>query len=484
MALKFGTSGLRGLVTEMTDKECYISTTAFLTYLSETDNIEKGSLVAVAGDRRPSTDMVMEAVSAAITDFGCKVANCGKVPTPTLSFFGFQKKIPSIMITGSHIPFDMNGIKFNMPFGEVLKSDEPQILELKEELSSSEKIAKKFDKNERLLEKDNLPEETLEAQEMYIKRYTDFLPENCLNGKKIVFYGHSSVGRELLPNILEKLGAEIIKVNYTEEFTPIDTEAIREEDLVLAANWIDKYHPDAVFSTDGDSDRPMLFDEKGQFIRGDILCIFSALYLNANSVSTPVSSNTALEKLEKFENITRTKIGSPYVIEEMNNAVKNNIDRVVSYEANGGFLTSDEIEVDGKYFAPLPTRDALFPIIGAFLLADKQNMTLSELANSMPKRIIYSSSIKGIPTENSNEFIAELSKKTDFSEVVELLQLPAKIEKVDFTDGARMYLKNGDIVHLRPSKNSPELRCYSEADSRKHAKELTKNTLRLAKEKI
>ena len=108
MALKFGTSGLRGFVTEMTDKECYISTTAFLMYLLETNNIQRESLVAIAGDRRPSTNKIMSAVATAITDFGCQVSNCGKIPTPAVSFFGFQKHIPSIMITGSHIPFDMN----------------------------------------------------------------------------------------------------------------------------------------------------------------------------------------------------------------------------------------------------------------------------------------------------------------------------------------------------------------------------------------
>ncbi|MBT4250802.1 phosphomannomutase, partial [bacterium] len=59
MALKFGTSGLRGFVTEMTDKECYISTTAFLMYLLETNNIQRESLVAIAGDRRPSTNKIM-----------------------------------------------------------------------------------------------------------------------------------------------------------------------------------------------------------------------------------------------------------------------------------------------------------------------------------------------------------------------------------------------------------------------------------------
>ncbi|MCK5080722.1 MAG: phosphomannomutase, partial [Candidatus Moranbacteria bacterium] len=96
MPLKFGTSGLRGFVKEMTDRECYISTMAFLKYLLETNNIKKNSRVALAGDRRPSTEKIMTAVSTAITDFGCETINCGKIPTPALSFFAFQNNFPSI----------------------------------------------------------------------------------------------------------------------------------------------------------------------------------------------------------------------------------------------------------------------------------------------------------------------------------------------------------------------------------------------------
>jgi len=484
MALKFGTSGLRGTLEEMTDKECYISTLAFLKYLEKTKNIKKGDQVAIAGDLRPSTDRIMQAVHTAIIDSGYQTINCGKVPTPTLSFFAFQKNIASIMITGSHIPFDMNGIKFNMPFGEVLKSDEPRIIELKNEMLSKSKLDEKFDNSDKLKNKPELPEKDDGASNLYEKRYLSFLPKKCLAGKKIVFYGHSSVGRDLLPEILEGLGAEIIKVNYTDEFTPIDTEAIRDEDLQLAKNWIEEHQPDVVFSTDGDSDRPMLFDEKGGFIRGDMLCILSALYLKANFVSLPVSSNTAIEKTGQFPKIVRTKIGSPYVIEAMNQAIKTGMKKIVSYEANGGFLTADKIEVNRKILEPLPTRDALFPLIGALMMSIQKNLPISKLTAKLPQRFVYSSSIKGIPTEKSLAFLEKLKQAEDFSEISKDFELPSLIKEIDFTDGARMYLENEDIVHLRPSGNAPELRCYSESNTEEKAKILTDKTLKLAKEKL
>ena len=122
--LKFGTSGLRGLVSDLTDQSCYLYTTAFLQYLSDQKLIDINNSVAIAGDLRPSTERILTAVAVAISDFRLQVDYCGIIPTQTVSLYGFTRKIPSIMVTGSHIPYDRNGIKFNLPTGEILKKDE------------------------------------------------------------------------------------------------------------------------------------------------------------------------------------------------------------------------------------------------------------------------------------------------------------------------------------------------------------------------
>src|SRR5439155_135008 len=132
-ALAFGTSGLRGLVTDITDLEAYINTRGFLDFLSEIDDVSPGQSVCLAADLRPSSDSpersIMRAVARAIVDAGLVVDNLGQVATPALTYYAMQQRRPSIMVTGSHIPFDRNGIKFNKSDGEVLKTDEPPILQ-------------------------------------------------------------------------------------------------------------------------------------------------------------------------------------------------------------------------------------------------------------------------------------------------------------------------------------------------------------------
>ncbi|MEJ2576255.1 MAG: phosphomannomutase, partial [Gammaproteobacteria bacterium] len=119
----FGTSGARGLAEAMTDRVCFAYTVGFLQYLERQDLIHPGDAVAVAGDFRSSTPRIMAAACRAIGHLGYRAVNCGTVPTPAVAAYGISEGIASLMVTGSHIPEDRNGIKFNQPAGEILKVD-------------------------------------------------------------------------------------------------------------------------------------------------------------------------------------------------------------------------------------------------------------------------------------------------------------------------------------------------------------------------
>src|ERR687897_1883209 len=125
--LAFGTSGLRGLVKDITDLEAYINVKGALRYLLTIGDLAAGSGVVLAGDLRPSTDRLMQACVQAILDSGCPVENAGKIPTPALVSHAVATGRAGVMVSGSHIPFDRNGIKINKSIGEVLKADEPGI---------------------------------------------------------------------------------------------------------------------------------------------------------------------------------------------------------------------------------------------------------------------------------------------------------------------------------------------------------------------
>jgi phosphomannomutase len=379
-----------------------------------------------------------------------------------VALYGITNGCPAIMVTGSHIPSDRNGIKFNKCTGEILKYDEEQIREQVVESDDSIFTGEGF----------QLPEENIDARIDYVRRYLRAFPSDCLQGKKVGIYQHSAVGRDVLIEIFSGLGADVTPLGFSTTFVPVDTEAIREEDVVLAKQWADENGFDVIISTDGDSDRPLISDENGVWLRGDVAGILAAKYLGADSVSTPVSCNTALEKCGWFEDLRRTMIGSPFVVASMIEASYAGNKGVVGYEANGGFLTNSDFPVFGKELRALPTRDAVLPVLAIILLSIKERKPISALLKTLPQRFTASDRIQDFPTEESAKILQAFKEpsaiEAAFGEVF------GKIDSIDRTDGLRVTFQSTEVLHMRPSGNAPEFRCYNEADSEERVLEMQK----------
>lgn len=468
--VQFGTSGVRGLVIDMTDKVCWVYVTAFLQHLQQENMIKSGSEVGIAGDLRFSSERIMNAVAAAVSDFGLIPKNYGTIPSPAIALFGLEKSIPTIMVTGSHIPDDRNGIKFNTPAGEILKADE---LQIRGQIVDVHDVL--FSENGSLKQSGYLPVKQNDANQFYIDRYLDFFPQDCLKELNIGLYQHSAVTRDCLQIILESLGAKITSLGRSDKFISVDTEAIRPEDVVLAKQWSADYGFDAIVSTDGDGDRPLVSDEHGCWLRGDIVGILCGQYLDIDDIVTPVSSNSAVEKCGAFNTVVRTKIGSPYVIEAMQEASQDKGNTVGGYEANGGFLLETDVTINNKKLTRLPTRDAVIVIIGTLMLARQKQMSVSELLTTLPSRYTFSGRLKAFPTELSQQYLTKMvagDLESDLSVITTIFNKVGQAIAIDTTDGVRITFSNDEVVHLRPSGNAPELRCYNEAATPQRAEEL------------
>ena len=471
--VQFGTSGARGLVGAMTDYVCYAYTAAFVQYLELSGQLDGVGRVAIAGDFRSSTPRILSAVARAVEDRGYVHVNCGFIPSPAVALFGIREGIPAIMVTGSHIPDGRNGIKFNKPSGEISKEDEVAIRGQQIEISSAW-----FDDEGGLRQPYTLCEEDEIAIEQYKDRYLDLFPPNCLRGVRIGLYEHSSVARGVLREVLQGLGAEVIRRGYSDDFIPVDTEAIRPEDVALAKAWAAEEALDSIVSTDGDGDRPLVSDEFGNWLRGDVAGIFCARYLGAQYAVTPVSSNSAVDLCGWFRSVARTRIGSPYVIAEMEDLVRQGGQGVIGYEANGGFLTADALNLKGRTLSPLPTRDAVIVILSVLMLAKDAGMSVSALGALLPARFTYSGRLKDFATEASRQLLNDLAPMEGEEGYVRIERFFGagfgSAISVDQTDGLRVTFENGEIAHLRPSGNAPELRCYNEAGSQERAMELNR----------
>jgi phosphomannomutase len=268
-------------------------------------------------------------------------------------------------------------------------------------------------------------------------------------------------------------------------------------------------------STDGDSDRPLLVgvDAAGQaqFFGGDTLGIIVADYLGTDAIAVPVTATDAVDLhfADRVKGgaivLRRTRVGSPWVIAAMSGLPGV---RRVGWEANGGFLTFSEIERDGRRLAALPTRDAALPLIAALHAAKGGDGGLGPLFAGLPRRFSRSALIDGVPAAASRALAARFGAgEPDLAAAIfpgggDAIVLNADgsacpaapattarlreirddlartfgaglgfagIARLDFLDGTRVTFDDGEIAHLRPSGNAPQLRIYAVASTEERA---------------
>jgi len=454
--VQFGTSGARGLVVDFTPEVCAAFAHAFVAVLR---NEFAPKQLALAIDNRPSSYAMVQACAAALIQAGVEPIYYGVIPTPALAYQAMQDSMPCIMVTGSHIPFERNGLKFYRPDGEITKADELAILAAEVEFVTLPALPELIT--------------SPRAAESYCARYASLFAADMLVGKRIGIYEHSSAGRELYAPLFESLGAEVIRIERSDQFVPIDTEAVGDEDKAKARLWSAQYQLDAIFSTDGDGDRPLVADENGEWLRGDILGLLCASALHIEALAIPVSSNTVIASCGRFNKVQLTKIGSPYVIAEFAQLAKK-YQRIAGFEANGGFLLGSNIDVNGQLLTALPTRDAVLPFL--MLLAAAGKGAISSLVNALPARYTHSDRIQYFAASRSQEILSAVLK--DPQRLLARIGVnDADVTVVDTTDGLRLTLSNFCVIHLRPSGNAPELRCYAEAGSESAAIEMVMKVL-------
>lgn len=561
--LQCGTSGIRGKIRYMTDLECYINERAKCRYFRSFHRRETDSdCQCISGDLRPSSPRIMAAVAQAMLDEQYRPVLCGFIPSPALMYYAVKNGRASTMVTGSHVPADRNGMKFNSTTGEILKSDEQAMQDYivqvrREEYARLGTPGSPFDKTTDMFIESRVPllekiaDESEKAAEAYIARYTRVFPSQCLQGLKLVHYQHSSVGRDLQLQILERLGAEVIRVGRCQEgeFMAVDTEEVSPERQRAVDRWLQRYQADAVVFHDGDSDRPGVFlrresgrlsrisrilplprflrrDVQGEFIWGDNLGILVSEFLKVTAAAVTISSNDSIDlALNKAGiKLVKTRIGSPYVVAAMQAATAAGEKTVASWEGNGGYLLNSPVEIFGQILEPLPTRDAVLPIICLLASARQQNKSLAELVDTLPRRFKFAGRIKNFPLQISRAVIKHYSPADDqILEVIfnqekrklkviflpadavsrdpgptesfsyddprsqELLEIKNRLEqdhitserkfqggvkRINYLDGIRISCGNSDVIHLRPSGNAPECRCYANADTSQRARQI------------
>ncbi len=355
------------------------------------------------------------------------------------------------------------------------------------------------------------------AEESYLRRYVDAFAADGLRGRHIIFYQHSAVGRELLPRILRALGAAVYPAGRSETFIPIDTENITDDELArleaLVVEVEASHHitVDAVVSTDGDSDRPLVTAvlpaadgaRRVRFLPGDLLGLVTASYLRADAAVVPISTNDAVDQQLAAANIPlkKSKIGfRPTSSRSWTKLGRRHERVVVGWEANGGFLTRSSgfgarFELRCRRCRHFLRGDATLPILANLYAAGTG--TLAELWDRLAAAALAAPvSSTTCPSPWDARWPARWRSPDGAVEAKLVDALPNAADyrarvarffsadhfghplRVNVLDGVRLYFASGDIAHIRPSGNAPQLRIYANAATQERADAIVADALR------
>jgi phosphoglucosamine mutase len=348
----FGTDGIRGT----TNLEPMTAVTALRVGQAAGAHFLRGEhrhRVVIGKDTRLSGYMMESAMVAGFTSVGMDVVLLGPMPTPAVAMLTRSMRADlGVMISASHNPFADNGIKLFGPDGYKLSDDDEQAIERRLEkepkLAKSELIgrARRID----------------DARGRYVQFAKDTFPEHLrLDGLKVVVDCANGAAYHVAPDALWELGAEVVPIGVSPDGLNINHECGSTHPQLLQETVVAS-GADIGIALDGDADRLIVADEKGQIIDGDQLMALIALGLQArgelkgDAVVATVMSNLGLERKlgEAGLKLVRTKVGDRYVLEEMRRSGCN-----VGGEQSGHIILADHATTGDGLVAGLQVLAAL-----------------------------------------------------------------------------------------------------------------------------
>ena len=356
----FGTDGVRGLAGDKLDAFTVmrLAMAAGVHFRKKA----KTNKILVGKDTRRSGYMIENALVSGLTAVGYNVIQVGPMPTPAIAFLTENMRCDAgIMITASHNPFYDNGIKFFDCHGNKLDKESEQ--EIESIFDNSERIEDDF-ATKKSIGKSKRIDDVIGRYIVLIKN--SFSRELSLVGMRIVIDCANGAAYHVAPTILEELGADVIVIGDKPDGFNINTNCGAMHPEQVAKRVLDT-RADIGIALDGDADRIVVIDEKGEVVDGDKLIGALAVHLkNENRLSsdivvTTVMSNQGLEEYLKSNGIKleRSDVGDKHVLEIMKKRGSN-----FGGEQSGHIIFSD--------FAK--TGDGLVSALQAFsyILAKKQ----------------------------------------------------------------------------------------------------------------
>lgn len=434
----FGTNGIRGVVNEELTVEMVIKIgTAIGTFFQPSELI-------VGYDARTSGQMLVKAVVSGLNATGCNVLSAGMAPTPALQYAVKNHEVDgAVIITASHNPPEYNGIKVVWKDGVELSRE--QEIEI-EKLFFNGDIH--YEEWSNLGTTRNFPGVIDEYLEAIIKHVNSLKIKD--NPYHVVVDPANSVGSLAIPQLLQRLGCKVTTMNADIDGTfPGRLPEPRPENLKDLAMTVKAVKADLGVAYDGDADRAIFIDEKGEIHWGDkTFALVEKQFLENNpgeKIVTPVSSSSLVKDIADSCNgeVVWTKVGSVIVSQTM----KKEKSKLGGEENGGIFYGPHQIVRDGAMSTAL--------ILDIMANTEK---SLSLLLGELPKYFLEKRKV------NCPNKLKDIVLKRLKEEVSGL--------NINTIDGIKIWFDDKSAILIRPSGTEPIYRIYAETKTEKRTQAL------------
>jgi phosphoglucosamine mutase len=312
----FGTDGIRGVAGEFPLDHATVSIIAQSVARRFQERLGRAPAFLIGRDTRESGEWIERAFTAGSRSVGAKCKSAGVMTTPGVAWLtGAFKFDAGIVISASHNPFQDNGLKVFLPSGRKLGSEDEILIE--NDVASGETAGA-----ENKVEVD--VSQVDEFQEAYVRHLETEVPDLDLKGVEIIVDCANGAASKLAPALFEHFGADVTAINNTPDGRNINLECGSLHLEQLRAKVLEA-RADLGVAFDGDADRALFIDERGQIVDGDATLWIMAQHLKRRGelksgvVVSTVMSNIGLELAlsEQGIRMTRTAVGDKYVLDEL-----------------------------------------------------------------------------------------------------------------------------------------------------------------------
>lgn len=365
----FGTDGVRGKAGEFLDAFTALKLAQAAGVYFKANSKYRTNKILLGKDTRRSGYMIENALVSGFTSVGYDVIQIGPMPTPAIAYLTESMRCDAgIMLSASHNPFEDNGVKFFNCKGNKLSQEIEKKIE---EIFYNDTLLKKAQVTNKLIGKAKRIDDVIGRYIVSIK--SSFPKLLSLNSMRIVLDCANGAAYKVAPTILEELGADVIVLNNKPDGFNINENcgALYPQNV---GKIVQEYRADIGIALDGDADRLVVVDEKGEVVHGDKLIGALAVFLKgenklpSNACVTTVMSNISLETYLQDNDIAlhRSNVGDKYVLEVMQ---EKNIN--FGGEQSGHVIFADAAK----------TGDGLATALQVLALILKSNKPASEVLN-------------------------------------------------------------------------------------------------------